>query len=70
MCAPLRKIPSLCRRALRCCCRRCPSPGTPKPLLPTQAPAAVPMGESIGHPARWARIANVKPSPIANPWKS
>ena len=32
-------------------------------------PTGVPLGESIGHTARFARIANVKAVPLSNPWK-
>ena len=51
-----------------------PSPhsGEPDPesggLLPPVLPSGVPLGESIGHSARFARIANVKATPLANPW--
>ena len=40
----------------------------PTSAVAPQLPVGVPMGESIGHSARFARIANVKPSPITNPW--
>ena len=36
----------------------------PESLLPT----GVPLGETIGHTARFARIANVVAVPVANPW--
>ena len=32
--------------------------------------AGVPLGETIGHTARFARIANVVSVPVANPWRT